>query len=70
MRTATPNSDRRDAGELESRDPLVEEDVGREDGECGELRRQNGADRDAVAGAGCEGGDAADLAEPCDDHEW
>jgi hypothetical protein len=61
--------DRDDAGELESRDPLAEEQVGGECRERGELRGEDCADGDAVPGADCVGGEASDLAEPGSDHE-
>ena len=61
-------SDGRHTGELGPCEPLPEEHDSGEHGEGGELRREDGADRDAVAGADREGGKPSNLAHAREHH--
>src|SRR5438105_11078508 len=60
--------DGRHASELGPGEPLAEEDDSSERGEGGELRREDGADRDTVTGADREGGKPSDLARAREHH--
>ena len=58
------DDDRRHSDDLNSPQPLLEEDVRRDGRDCGELRRKDGGDRDPVTGPDGEGREADDLGDP------